>query len=149
MGVISHGMTRTPTYVSWVAMKQRCLNEKDPSYRRYGGRGIKVCRRWLKFENFLTDMGERPSGTSLDRFPNNHGPYAKSNCRWATPRQQAEARRQRIGVDHHSAKLTENDVRKIRQLYRPRLAAHLSRTFGVSDSTIIRIVQRKIWRHVG
>jgi hypothetical protein len=62
---------RSPTYKSWTAMIDRCERESAPNYRRYGGRGITVCQRWRKsFEHFLADMGERPDGTTLDRFPN-------------------------------------------------------------------------------
>lgn len=83
---------KTPTYVSWQSMKARCHNPKATSYERYGARGITVCRRWHKFENFLADMGERPEGMTLDRRNNNRG-YSKANCRWATPKQQHENRR--------------------------------------------------------
>jgi hypothetical protein len=87
----------SPTYHSWMAMKQRCLNPNQLGYPDYGGRGITVCDRWQGehgFENFLADMGKRPKGKTLDRFPNNDGNYEPGNCRWATPKQQANNRHQ-------------------------------------------------------
>lgn len=73
---------RSGTYRSWDGMKQRCLNPKATGYKRYGGAGVAVCDRWLKFENFLADMGERPEGTTLDRINPERG-YEPGNCRWA------------------------------------------------------------------
>ena len=86
---LMHGMFGTPIYYSWTSMKQRCLNSNHQAYKHYGGRGIKICKRWINsFENFFADMGERPKGKTLDRFPNNDGNYEPKNCRWATPKQQ-------------------------------------------------------------
>jgi len=62
-------------------MKQRCLNPKAPVWAHYGGRGISICPEWLTFDQFLTDMGERPEGASLERV-NNDGNYEPANCRW-------------------------------------------------------------------
>lgn len=83
----SHGMYKTPTYNSWVSMKVRCNRKKNDNYHRYGGRGIKVCERWMVFENFFADMGERPEGMTLDRIDND-GNYEQSNCKWSTKQEQ-------------------------------------------------------------
>lgn len=87
---IKHGLTGSPEYISWAAMKARCLNAKNREYHRYGGRGIQVCERWLhSFDNFLADMGQKPTTKhSLDRI-NVDGNYEPRNCRWATPKEQA------------------------------------------------------------
>ena len=91
----SRGRLRSPTYRAWDAMIHRCTRPSATQYSYYGGRGIRVCERWLKFENFLADMGERPEGTTLDRYPDNDGNYQPGNCRWATPTMQARNRRPR------------------------------------------------------
>src|SRR5215203_526027 len=76
-----HGQTGSPTYISWTMMRQRCYNPNTAYYENYGGRGIRVCQRWRSFSAFLADMGERPEGTSIDRWPDNDGNYEPGNCR--------------------------------------------------------------------
>jgi hypothetical protein len=86
--------TRNPTYQAWLNMKKRCTKPNCKDWEYYGGRGIKVCERWLhSFENFLEDVGERPEGRSLDRYPNNDGNYEPGNVRWATRSEQMSNRR--------------------------------------------------------
>lgn len=89
-GSAKHGMRNTPEYQSWRAMRKRCYYKKAIGFERYGGNGVQVCNGWrTSFETFYKDMGPRPKGTSLDRFPNPKGNYEPSNCRWATRQEQA------------------------------------------------------------
>lgn len=81
---IKHGMANTPTYSCWSGMKSRCYNPKEDSYKYYGGKGIKVCSRWLNsFPNFLKDMGKCIKGMSIDRIDSKKN-YSPKNCQWLT-----------------------------------------------------------------
>ena len=101
---IKHGHTSrsggmSSTYSSWVSMRSRCYDPDATGYKNYGGRGIRVCERWLQFQNFLADMGERPPLSTLDRI-DNHSDYGPNNCRWSTRSEQASNRRDAIRITH-------------------------------------------------
>lgn len=92
----THGMFGSAEYGVWGGLIDRCTNRSGKNWRNYGGRGITVCERWLKFENFLADMGRRPSARhSIDRIDND-GHYEPGNCRWTTTRVQGRNRRTNV-----------------------------------------------------
>jgi hypothetical protein len=127
----SRGLKRVPTYHSWQNMISRCTQPSNPAFAHYSGRGIVVCERWRKYENFLADMGERPSGTTLDRWPNNDGNYEPGNCRWATKREQANNRITNISFRYRGRNYT---------------LAELARVTGVSKETLrVRLVRPGGW----
>ena len=88
----SHGLSNSPTYRIWGGAVQRCTNPRNSAFKYYGGRGIRICERWMKFENFVADMGERPVGMTLDRIDSD-GHYEPGNCRWVSRKGQQRNRR--------------------------------------------------------
>lgn len=130
---IRHGMSKTRTHRTWQSMKDRCTNENSPGYSKYGGRGIRVCDRWLdSFEAFLADMGERPPGTSIDRI-NVDGDCEPGNCRWATQREQC--RNRRCSPSQVAVAL----MRHLRR--RGSTLSDLSHAFGLSESGVLRYTE--------
>lgn len=93
-----HGMTDTKTYRTWADMLSRCRNPKHRKYHRYGGRGISVCEKWYTFSNFYRDVGLRPDGTTIDRFPNPDGNYEPGNVRWAHHKDQQRNKSSNIWI---------------------------------------------------
>lgn len=128
-------LSRTVEYATWCRIKRRCHNPKDVGWSRYGGRGIKVAKRWMKFRNFLKDMGLRPgAGYSIDRI-DNAGDYSPENCRWATASEQAYNR---------TYKLTDADVIRIHKLGKQGLTnKRIAKQFNVNQSTISRTLNQK------
>lgn len=135
---LSHGRTvghdatgrLDPTYAIWIGMRSRCNDQKQPSWKNYGGRGILYDPRWEQFENFLEDMGERPSGLTLDRIDNNAG-YSKSNCRWATRKQQNRNNRRTRFLEHKDRRLPTTDWAEVVGLNRSTLYNRLHAGWSV------------------
>jgi len=96
---LTHGLTGTPTRGVWDHMKTRCYNKNSKDYKNYGGRGITVCERWLVFENFLEDMGQKPKYLTIERKDNNKG-YSPDNCKWATMKEQQRNRRNNLIIKY-------------------------------------------------
>lgn len=147
MGVgVKHGHyvggKASPTMSSWEGMVQRCTNPNHIGYPRYGGRGITVCGRWLGsegFENFLSDMGERPAGMSIDRKDNDLG-YSPDNCRWASKQEQT--------VNKSDRKLAPRLIRQIRWLLEIGYqGASVARMYGVTRSMIGHIKKGRAWSY--
>lgn len=117
-------------YEVWEGMKQRCLNINNARYQDYGGRGIRVCERWMKFENFLADMGERPKGTSIDRI-NNDGNYEPGNCRWATRKEQQNNLRNNVRITYKGTTKTFNEWAEIMGIKRHTLYTRYKRGWPI------------------
>lgn len=147
---IGHGHTRgpaseptrhSPEYNSWLSMKNRCRNPRCQDYGNYGGRGIRVCDRWVSdFAAFLADMGPRPLGTSLDRLDAN-GNYEPDNCRWATPQEQTHNKQTKY---EHGAPLTQ--LAAAHGLTRERVRKRLKRGWDLQRALTTPMRPVKMWR---
>lgn len=129
-----HGMCSTPTYKSWNAAIQRCCNKNDPSYPRYGGRGVRMHEAWRHdFNAFLSDMGERPDGKTLDRIDVN-GNYEPGNCRWATASEQARNRSSGLFVEFAGKRTRVIDLCEQHGYDYRRVVQRLKRGWSIEES---------------
>jgi hypothetical protein len=137
---VTHGQSQKRTYGIWDGMRRRCQDPKNPQYKYYGAKGIKVCDKWQKFAGFFDDMGERPKGLTIERI-DSKGNYEKSNCKWAT---MTENLRNRSCV-----KLDINKVGEIKKLYNSGkfTQKEIGKLYGVNQDHICRILNNKKWKN--
>ncbi len=123
--------SKHPLYQTWCGMKRRCHSKKDPAYKNYGKRGIKVCEEWREsFDSFVSDVGDRPDGHSLGRIDND-GNYEPGNCEWQTPKQQMRNTRRNVYYEVKGVKKT---------------IPELSEEYGVPASRLLgRLVMDPVW----
>jgi hypothetical protein len=131
-------ITDTPTWKTWRSMRKRCNQVNKDGYESYGGRGINICERWNRFENFLADMGCRPDGYTLDRI-NTDGDYCKENCQWSCKARQQHNRR--------NTKLDWNKISEMNWMSKEGFTQVLiSKHFGITQSDVSRILSGKRWK---
>lgn len=140
------GNRPTPEWTAWASMRQRCLRPSHPQYSSYGGRGIKICERWMLFENFLADMGTKPAAPpgmkrafSLDRIDNERG-YEPDNCRWATSTTQNNNTRGNHRITIHGSTQTLSQWAKELGVTRSQIR-RLSERLGGVEAAIL-----SLWR---
>lgn len=129
-----HGGSYSRSYYSWRDMFSRC-SEHSRKRHLYYDKGITICERWQKFENFLADMGERPVGLTLDRYPNKLGNYESGNCRWATPQQQSRNLTSNLSIEFEGKKLSGSELAELVGVKPGTLRVRLRRGTSVERAT--------------
>lgn len=139
-----HSGNKSRVYNVWKAMKQRCCNPNNKEYHNYGGRGIKVCMRWQRsFSNFLVDMNNPPTIThQIDRIDNNKG-YFNDNCRWITPREQQNNRRNNHLITHNGRTQTLTLWMIETGIQHSTIAARIKRGWSTEDALTIPVVKKR------
>lgn len=142
----THGRSFTPEYQTWRSMLARCNSPSSAAYRKYGAVGISVCDRWKKFENFFSDMGERPSlRHSIDRIDGKKN-YDPGNCRWATPRQQQTNLKNNVRISHDGKHLTIGEWSDIVGLNPKTIYSRLKLGWSVQDALTLPLNSYHKWR---
>lgn len=132
---LTHGLRYHRLYSIWYSMIRRCSNPNDADYKNYGGRGIHVCDRWKDISNFIADMDESfRKGLSIERIDVNKG-YSKDNCKWATPAEQANNKRNNVKIKYMGKIITINDFAKITN--QKRSTIYMRKRRGWTDEEII------------
>lgn len=134
-------------YSSWAAMWARCRNKKHRGYARYGGRGIKLCKRWESFAAFLADMGPKPTAKhSIDRYPNNAGNYEPGNCRWATDAEQRHNKSNAVWVDYNGRRVMLMDLLAELGVSKTIVRSRLNIGWSLDEALTIPVRQKKTKR---
>lgn len=131
--ITRHNKSDTPTYKTWENMLSRCLNPNATGYHLYGGRGIQVCPEWRVFDNFFRDMGERPSGKTLDRVDFN-GNYEPTNCRWLSVKEQANNLRRNRRVEYEGKSYTLAQLSELTSVGYKTLQQRLDKGMSACDA---------------
>lgn len=138
----THGMSRKSEYNIWTSMKDRCSNPNSPDSPDYHKRGIRVCSRWERFENFYADMGPRPPGFYIDRI-NNDGDYSPENCKWVSPIDSARNRRSNRILTFKGESKTMTEWSEILGIHQATLSNRIN-TYGWSVEKSLSTPARKI-----
>lgn len=142
-GLVGSKLSALTGYLSWSSMHSRCSNVKDPYYDKYGGHGIAVCEPWTKFEIFLSDMGERFPGHTLDRIDVNKE-YSPGNCRWATPKTQSRNKRNNHLIDTPSGSVCIIQTSEIYGIKVQTLRLRLNDGWGIEQVLLTKPWQKPI-----